>query len=256
VAGFVSTASKAAGFAIMLRFLYYNLPPGISQASLSWVSLMQPLAILTVVLGSLLALVQSNVKRMLAYSSVAQAGYIMIGVTAFASAPNREDALAAVIFYIATYMLTNICAFAVVGVISQRKGGDDIKDFAGLGRSAPYLALGMAAALVSLLGAPPLVGFVAKIVIFGVAIGAGLVPLVVIGVVMVLVSTAYYLNVVRAMYVERAANDEAMASQRLFVPAASRVVVFVTALAIILLAVFSLPLWILSLEAARSFFPA
>lgn len=214
---------------------------------------MQLLAILTMVIGGLLALVQRNVKRMLAYSSVSQAGYILIGVTALAAnGTNRADALAAVIFYIATYVLTNICAFAVAGTIAQRVGGDDIEDFNGLGRRSPYLALGMTAALLSLLGAPPLAGFVAKLVIFGSAIGVNLVALVAVAIVMLLVFVVYYLNLVRQMYVERTERD----AQPLFVPAPTGVSVLVTAAAIVALTVVSPPFWNLAIEAARSFFPA
>jgi NADH-quinone oxidoreductase subunit N len=213
---------------------------------------MQPLAILTMVIGGLLALVQTNVKRMLAYSSVSQAGYILVGVTALAANQvGRADALAAVIFYIATYMLTNIGAFAVTGLVAERVGGDDIEHFNGLGRRAPYLALGMTAALVSLLGAPPLVGFVAKLVVFSAAIGVNLVPLVVIAIIMVLVSVVYYLNVVRAMYVERTERDD----QPFYVPAPSGVVVLLTATGIVALTVISPPFWNLAIEAAQSFFP-
>jgi NADH-quinone oxidoreductase subunit N len=252
VSGYISTASKAAGFAILLRFLFYTLPPGSSEASLTWAALMQPLAILTMVIGGLLALVQTNVKRMLAYSSVSQAGYILVGVTALAANQvGRADALAAVIFYIATYMLTNIGAFAVTGLVAERVGGDDIEHFNGLGRRAPYLALGMTAALVSLLGAPPLVGFVAKLVVFSAAIGVNLVPLVVIAIIMVLVSVVYYLNVVRAMYVERTERDD----QPFYVPAPSGVVVLLTATGIVALTVISPPFWNLAIEAAQSFFP-
>jgi len=260
VSGFISTASKAAGFAILIRFLSYVLPAGTSDAALVWAQVLLPIAMLTMTVGSLLALVQKNVKRMLAYSSVAQAGYIFIGVTALAqNQSNRVEALAAVIFYIATYMLTNIAAFAVTGIVSQRIGGDDVENFNGLGRRAPYLALGMTAALLSLLGAPPLVGFAAKVLIFGAAISAGqatglpqLTWLVVIGIVNVLISVVYYLNVVRAMYVEKTDHD----SEGLYVPAPTGFVVLVTAAGIVALIVISPPFWSLAIEAARTFFPA
>ncbi len=250
VAGFISTASKAAGFAILLRFLFNALPPGASEASLSWVWLMQPIAILTMTVGSLLAVVQSNVKRMLAYSSVAQAGYVFVGVTAMAlGTVNRAEALAAVIFYLATYMLTNIVAFAVLGVVELRVGGSDFQHFNGLARRAPYLALGMTAAMLSLLGAPPMVGFAAKVIIFREAIGVDLVPLVVIGIVNVLISVAYYLNVVRAMYVERT-EEEAP----LFIPSTLGSVVMIAAVGLVVLTFASEPFWGLALEAARAFF--
>ncbi|MDW8053199.1 MAG: NADH-quinone oxidoreductase subunit N [Anaerolineae bacterium] len=253
VAGYISTASKAAGFAILLRFLFYTLPPGTSEASLSWATLMQPIAILTMVLGSLFALVQSDVKRMLAYSSVAQAGYVFVGVSAMAlGTANRAEALAAVIFYLATYMLTNIAAFGALGMVEYRVGSTDLKAFNGLGRRAPYLALAMSAALLSLLGAPPMVGFVAKLIIFREAIGANLIGLVVIGIITVLISVAYYLNVVRAMYVERSEDEQ----KPLIVPAPTTVALSITATGVLALTVVSPPFWEIALQAARAFLGA
>jgi NADH-quinone oxidoreductase subunit N len=251
VSGFVSTASKAAGFAILLRFLAYAFPPAESLPSFVWMAIMQPIAILTMFLGNLLAVTQTSVKRMLAYSSIAQAGYMLIGVAAFAnaSAADRPAAMASVIFYLATYMLTNIGAFAVVGVVSQRVGGETFADFNGLARRSPYLALGMVAALLSLTGAPPLVGFVGKLFIFRAAINDGLVWLVVLGVVNVLISVFYYLGVVRAMYVERGPAD----AQPLKVPVWSGWVVGITAAAILVTTVASTPVWDIAIAAARAF---
>lgn len=259
VAGFISTASKAAGFAILIRFLVYTLPPlpqMQTQAAIVWVSMMQPLAILTMFLGNLLAITQTSVKRMLAYSSIAQAGYMLIGVTALGYAASRgsvqigmPEALAAVIFYAATYMLTNIGAFTIVGLVSQRTGGENLKDFNGLARRSPYLALAMVAVLLSLTGAPPLVGFVGKLFLFRVAINETLVALAVVGVVNVLISVFYYLGVVRAMYVERSANE----TQAFKVPTVSGWVVLVTGFAVVLLTVASPIFYDLALAAAKSF---
>ncbi len=252
--GFLSTASKAAGFAILMRFLLYVFEPPFSQASVVWVQLMQPLAILTMFLGNLLAITQSNIKRMLAYSSIAQAGYMLIGVTAFGFAYSRQsseaaaDAVAAVIFYAATYMLTNVAAFAVVSVVSQRVGSEEISAFNGLGRRAPYTALGMTAAMLSLLGAPPLVGFLGKLFLFRAAISDDLVLLVAIGVVNVLISVFYYLGIVRAMYVERSAND----AQPMIVPAATGWVVLVSSAAIVFITVASTQFWSVALDAAKA----
>lgn len=259
VSGFVSTASKAAGFAILIRFLLYAFPPfpqAQSQAALVWVSVMQPVAILTMFLGNLLAITQQSVKRMLAYSSIAQAGYILIGVTALGFAAARgdmasafPDAVAAVIFYLATYMLTNIGAFAIVGIVAQRVGGETLKDFSGLSRRSPYLALAMVAVLLSLAGAPPLVGFVGKFFLFRAAINENLVMLAVIGVVNVLISVFYYLGVVRAMYVERSPSE----AQPLPVPVTTGWVVAITGAAVFLTTIASTPIWNMALNAAKSF---
>jgi NADH-quinone oxidoreductase subunit N len=256
VTGFISTASKAAGFAIMIRFLLYAFSPlNPTPATQVWVAMMQPVAILTMFLGNLLAITQTSVKRMLAYSSIAQAGYIMIGVTALAYAASRGEvngaepnAIAGVIFYIATYMLTNIGAFAIVGLVAQRVGGDNLKDFNGLARRAPYLALAMVAVLLSLTGAPPLVGFVGKLFLFRSAIDENLVGLVVIGVINVLISVFYYLGVVRAMYVDRSSNE----ARPFPVPAVTGWVVLITSAAVLIITLVSTPFWDLALAAARS----
>ena len=251
ITGFISTASKAAGFAILVRFMYSAFPPGSSLASLSWVSLMQPIAIMTMLVGTLLAVTQKNAKRMLAYSSIAQAGYVLIGVTAFATSADRANALAAVIFYLATYMLANICAFTIVGIVAERAGGDDIKNFAGLARRSPYLALGMVAALLSLLGAPFLVGFIGKLFLFRAALSANLVLLVVVGVFSVLVSVWYYLGIVRAMYVDR--GDDELVPLR--IPSASAAVVLLSAMGVSLVGLpfISTPFWDMALAAAKGF---
>lgn len=264
VAGFISTASKAAGFAILVRFLFAVLmsPDGAvtSVAGLAIINLLRAFAVLTLILGSLGALVQTNVKRMLAYSSVAQAGYMLMGVAAFV-APGvtvigRQEALAAVLFYIGTYMLTNIGAFSVVGAVSQRLGGDDYANFAGLARRAPYLALAMTAALLSLLGAPPMVGFAGKLFVFRSvmgAYGANSDPfylwLMVIGVVMVLVSVFYYLAVVKSMYVDRTADD----AKPILVHGATGVVAVVCGLGVIATTLLAGPLFDIATDAARSF---
>jgi len=161
-----------------------------SQAALVWVSFMQPVAILTMFLGNLLAITQTSVKRMLAYSSIAQAGYILIGVTAVGFAASRgevtgalPESVAAVIFYLATYMLTNIGAFTIVGIISQRMGGDQLKE---LQRPVAALAVpgaGHVAVLLSLTAHRRWWASWASWFLFRAAVNEGLVMLVVVGVV-------------------------------------------------------------------------
>ena len=264
IAGFISTASKAAGFAIMMRFLYVAIPPGVAgtgvwQVSGAWSTVILSIAFMTMLAGNLLAIGQTNVKRMMAYSSIAQAGYLLIGVAAFAAAVTKEaraDAIASVIFYVATYMLTNIAAFTVIGLVSQKVGGDDYKHFAGLSRRSPYLALGMVAAMLSLLGAPPMVGFVGKLFLFRSAIGVGAATsdiryymLVVIGILGVLMSCWYYLGVVKAMYVDRSADE----AQQIRIPASSGFVLTATTIGALVLTAISTPFWDIALNAAKSF---
>jgi NADH-quinone oxidoreductase subunit N len=254
ISGFISTASKAAGFAILLRFTYYAFPVGQTVGAAAWVQLMQPIAILTMLIGNLLALSQKNIKRMLAYSSVAQAGYMFMGVAAFANLQaNGADAVASIIFYAATYMLTNICAFTVVGIVSQKVGSDEIKDMNGLFFRAPYLALAMTAAMLSLLGAPPLVGFVGKFFLFRSAIqateaGVNLYLMIVAGIVLVLVSIVYYLGITYSMYVGKDVN----ANRKFSMPAASGLVVMLTGFSLIVLTVAVGPFWQIALTAAQS----
>lgn len=253
VSGFISTASKAAGFAILLRFLGVAFPLD-SLPGFVWAYLMIPVAILTMFVGNLGAAVQTSVKRMLAFSSVGQAGYMFIGVAAFANLGGNEQALAAIVFYLATYMITNIAAFAIVGVISQRVGGESYKNFAGLGRRSPALALSMVAAMVSLLGAPPMVGFAGKFYLFRSAIAGAandprMVALVVIGVINVLISVYYYLGVVKAMYVDKTAKDNVplkIARPTLFVIGLCAIGTIVTLVA-------ATPVYNLALAAAKSF---
>ncbi len=264
VSGFISTASKAAGFAILLRFLSsgfifiqdkaITLYPTPAQGVIA--VLMIVVAFMTMFVGNLGAAVQKSVKRMLAFSSVGQAGYVFIGVAAFANVRGDTvpQALAAIVFYLATYMITNIAAFAVVGVISQRVGGENYKDFAGLGRRSPYLALAMVAAMVSLLGAPPMVGFAGKFYLFRSAIAGAandprMVGLVVVGVINVLISVYYYLGVVKAMYVDKTAKD----NTPLKVAPATMFVNAVCAIGTIATLVGATPVYNLALEAAKAF---
>jgi NADH-quinone oxidoreductase subunit N len=254
VSGFLSTASKAAGFAVLMRFIYYAFPPGIAVPGYVplanvWVVIMQPIAILTMFLGNLLAVAQTNVKRMLAYSSIAQAGYMLMGATAFGWSQDRADALASIIFYVGTYMVCNISAFAIVGAVSQRIGAENVKDFTGMSRRSPYLALAMVACLLSLTGAPPLVGFIGKLFIFRSVMNANLVGLLIAGIINVLISVYYYLNVTKVMYSDKGVSDV----KPIQIGGSTGWVVGISAVALIALTVVSTPFWNLALDAARSF---
>ena len=249
VSGFLSTASKAAGFAVMMRFIYYAFPPGLSPVSDIWVVMMQPIAILTMFLGNLLAVTQTNIKRMLAYSSIAQAGYMLMGATAFGWSADRADALASIIFYVGTYMICNIAAFAIVGAVSVHLGSENITDFAGMSRRSPYLALAMVGCMLSLTGAPPLIGFIGKLFVFRAAMNANLIMLMIVGIINVLISVYYYLGVTRAMYSDK--GDQSAPAIK--IGSNTTWVVGVSSVALVLLTVVATPFWNLALEAARSF---
>jgi len=173
VAGFLSTASKAAGFAVIVRLFFVAFP----DFSQSWTLIFAVIATVSMTVGSLLALPQTNLKRLLAYSSIAHAGYVMIGVVSFSVL-----GAASVVFYLAAYILTNLLAFGIVMAVARIIGSDDVKDYAGLSRRNPGLALMMLAAFLSLAGMPPFGGFVAKIFVFAAGVQAGYVWLVVVGI--------------------------------------------------------------------------
>ncbi len=200
VTAFLSTASKAAGFAILIRVFLSALP----DLQPLWVALLALVSVLTMTLGNLTAIRQTNIKRMLAFSSIAQAGYILIGVAAVAAESGATagpfDGINGVLIYLFAYLVTNVGAFAVVIAVENRSGKVEIKDYAGLIRRAPWLAVALFIFLLSLAGIPPTAGFVGKLFVFGAAVRAAMIPLAVIGALNVVVSAFYYLNVVRVMF--------------------------------------------------------
>lgn len=241
VTAFLSTASKAASFALLVRVFDAVWPADVAPY---WVGLIAAISVVTMTLGNLLALVQRNMKRMLAYSSIAQAGYTLMGVVALTSS---DLGAAAVAFYMLMYVFTNILAFTVVIVVSNHVGTDEIKDFAQLGRRAPYLALAMVLALLSLGGVPPLAGFFGKFFLFAAAVQAGYVWLAIVGVLNAIVALYYYLTVIKVMYVD---SNEDMTRITL-TPAYGFVVVF-SAVAIVVMGTLASPWWNWALNAASS----
>ena len=222
VTAFMSVVAKVGGFASLLRLMVVGLSSfaiGEAQAA-SWQNTLQLVAALTLLLGNIVALSQTNIKRMLAYSSIAHAGYILMAVAAVGSAPLIEGignvATQAVLVYMAAYALTNFGAFAVVMAIEKADGtGTDTADFKGLANSRPFLALAMAVFMFSLTGIPLTAGFMGKWLVFGAVVQAGLIPLAVVGVLTSVVSAFYYMRIVVNMYLETdAAGDEAQGATR------------------------------------------
>jgi NADH-quinone oxidoreductase subunit N len=207
VAAFLSVASKAAAFAVVLRIFFEGLhDPVISD---SWSLIFAIVAAVSMSIGNLLALVQTNVKRLLGYSSIAQAGYVMVGLAAVSAVQDGLNVGASsVLFFLGSYALTNLGAFIVVIAISARTGSDEIADYAGLFRRSPLLAGALAFALISLTGIPPTAGFVAKIYIFNAAVEADLIWLVVIAVINSVVSAFYYLRIASLMFTRDPASEE------------------------------------------------
>jgi len=199
VAGFLSTASKAAGFAVIIRLFIAAFP----AIHADWSLILAVLATLTMTVGNLIALAQKSIKRMLAYSSIAHAGYAMIGVVAFS-----QLGIASVVFYLIGYVLTNLLAFGIVGTVGRLTGSDDFQAYAGLSRRNPTLGLASLVAFLSLAGMPPFVGFVAKFFVFSAAIQAGWVWLAIVGVLNSIVGLYYYLNVLKYIYLYRMENQD------------------------------------------------
>ena len=213
VTAFLSVASKAAGFAVILRVFYVAFDTEL--LSLDWGAVFAVLAILSMSLGNLVAILQTNIKRMLAYSTIAHAGYLMVGLAAVAARTPEAEAVAGpsgVLFYLSGYAATNLTAFAAIIAISNRVGSDRIDAFAGMSRRAPYLAGVLAFALVSLIGVPPTVGFMAKMYIFGAAINANLEWLALAGVINSVVSVYYYLRVIKVMYLQEPEDESRVRS--------------------------------------------
>jgi NADH-quinone oxidoreductase subunit N len=196
VVGFMSTAPKAAVFAVLLRIVFEAHVPG--TLWLIWV-----LAALSMTIGNIAALVQNNVKRLLAYSSIAHAGYLLV---AFAALP--ADGIPAVMFYTASYAAMNVGAFAVVSHFAN--AGEryvTMEDYAGLGRRSPILAATLTIFLLSLIGIPMTGGFFAKFYVFSAAVQAKLIGLVIIGVLNSAVGAYYYLRIIVAMYMKEGRED-------------------------------------------------
>lgn len=196
VTAFMSTAVKLGAFAAMIRTVMIALAPAADQLTgVLWAT-----AVVTMTVGNVVALRQTSLKRMLAYSSIAHTGYLLVGLTA----GTREGA-AAMLFYLAAYGAMNLAAFGVMMILSRRgDGAERISDYAGLGQSSPMLAVAMTLCMLSLIGIPPLGGFMGKVYLFSAALAAGHSLLVVIAVLNSVLSAAYYLGVVRVMYFDSA----------------------------------------------------
>lgn len=197
VTAFMATATKAAGFAAIVRVFLVGLGP----IAFAWQPVFAVLAALTMLVGNLAALTQSNLKRMLAYSSIAHAGYLLIGLAA-----GGEDGLRGVLFYLVSYAVTTLAAFAVMTAAKSSEEDQSIEGYAGLARRKPAWAFVMAIAMLSMAGIPPTAGFAGKYFLFQSAINVGLVPLAIIGVLTSVVSAYYYLRVIVAMYFREPAS--------------------------------------------------
>ena len=204
---FLSVASKAAAFALVLRVFYI----GFDALEGDWWVLLAGLAALSMTVGNLVAIAQRNIKRMFGYSTVAHAGYILVGVAAVAYADDILVGPSSVLFYLAAYTAANLTAFFAIVCIGNRINSDEIYDYSGMLRRAPFLAIALALALIALIGVPPTGIFIAKIYVFAAAINTQeplMTWLVIIGVVNSVVSAYYYLRVIKVMFLQAPIHTE------------------------------------------------
>jgi NADH-quinone oxidoreductase subunit N len=218
-AAFIASGSKVASFVVLGKIVLVGFAPVQGNAGwhtmvAGWSPLLAALSAFSIVIGNLVALAQSNVRRLLAYSAVAHAGYTLIGLVA-----GGRDGFSAALFYTTVYAVTLVGAFAVVGVVRRQTGGDDFSNFTGLASRSPLLAGCMAVFMLSLAGIPPLVGFFGKFYLFSAALNAGgsqgLLWLVLLGLVGSFVSLYYYLLVLKAIFVDEASMAVALPLHRI-----------------------------------------
>jgi len=248
VTAYLSVASKAAGFALILRVFYsaFGIPEWLSM---NWGVIFAVLAVISMIIGNVVAIPQNNIKRMLGYSSIAQAGYLMVGLATFGFASASSIlGQSGILFFLASYALTNLGAFIAIIAISNKINSDDIADFAGMGKRAPLLALALTFCLISLIGMPPAAGFMAKFYIFSAAVQNDLLWLVVIAVLNSVISAYYYLRVVKVMWFGEAASEEKVPSS-----GAPRLALFLCCLGVLLLGIIPGPLMRLAEIAGKLF---
>lgn len=247
ITSLLATGSKAAGFAAFLRVFIFAFPFIATASSESasanlhsaWLSALSFMAMITMIVGNVAAIVQNNIKRMLAYSSIAHAGYALvgfIGAGAADTAAERDDAIAAVAFYMLTYAVTSLGAFAVVTLLARK--GDrrtEFEDYTGIGFRAPVLSFTLSLFMLSLLGLPLTAGFMGKVLVFRPALDAGFYLLVVVAVINTAISAYYYLRLIVVMFFRERTTDWTLPR----IPASLAVVLILTVLGVLGFGIFS-----------------
>lgn len=241
IAAFLAVASKIAGFAMMVRFFTVSFMgvEGIQASGiwtllegLNWNLLLGVMAALAMIVGNLTALRQENIKRMLAYSSIAHAGYILMGLVVL-----TQEGITAIMIYAFIYLFMNLGAFYVVMLVSNQLDSESIDDYKGLGFRAPLESVAMTVFLVALTGLPPTAGFIAKLYIFGAAVSAGWIWLVLIAAVTTVISLFYYIRVVRNIYFFKPVNR----TDRLYFNPMSKVILLLLLVPSLLIGVYFSP---------------
>jgi NADH-quinone oxidoreductase subunit N len=243
ITAYLSVASKAAGFAVLIRFVKagftdYSSHSALDSAwniigSVDWPFIIAILSVLTMTLGNLVAVWQTNLKRLLAYSSIAHAGYLLMGCVVM-----TDIGVIAVLVYFAIYMIMNLGAFLVVQLVANKLGSEELDDYSGLGYRAPLLSIAMVAFLISLTGIPPTAGFIGKLFIFTAVVKANYIWLAVVGVLNSVVSLYYYVKIIRNMYL-RNIDDDAKVME---FPAMSLVLILVLAVPTLVFGLFYTPI--------------
>jgi NADH-quinone oxidoreductase subunit N len=210
ITAYLSIASKAAGFALLIRFITLGYVKQVDMSGswqlvvnyIDWKKFFTIISILTMTLGNFAALWQDNIKRMLAYSSIAHAGYLLLGVVVL-----TNQGVSAVVLYFTVYAIMNLGAFLVVMLIANKIGSEDIDDYKGLGYATPFLGVCMAIFLISLTGLPPTAGFIGKLYLFTALIDAKMIPLAVIAIINSVVSLYYYIRVLKNMFLSQPKDE-------------------------------------------------
>jgi len=241
VSGFLSTASKAAGFSVLLRVIFLVFP-GLTD---HWQLILGIVSALTMTIGNIIALTQKDIKRMLAYSSIAHAGYILIGVSA-----GTSFGVGSAVFYIGVYLLTNLAAFGAVTLAGEETGSFAIADLDGLSRRSPSLALVTLVAFLSLAGMPPFGGFIAKVLVFAAGIENNMLWLVVVGALNSIIGLYYYLIVLKHIYLYLPQDG----APRLVLPKPAFATLAVLSIGIMVIGIVFGPWYQWALTAARNLF--
>jgi proton-translocating NADH-quinone oxidoreductase chain N len=246
ITAFLSVGPKAAGLAVLIRVMVVALP----AYSLNWTVILSLVAILTMTVGNLTALWQTNMKRMLAYSSIAQAGYMLIGLAAWTAQPAGSllmlGGVDAILLFLFAYLFTNLGVFAVVIILENKMGTANISDYAGLIRRSPFLSIALLIFFLSLIGIPPTGGFLGKLFVFGAAVNEGLYVLAAFGVFNSVISVYYYFGVTRQVFFLQGPDESPI--QAGFV---MNVVVTVTVVMTLLIALYGQPFIQLASESAQ-----
>jgi NADH-quinone oxidoreductase subunit N len=206
ITGFMSVATKAAAYALIARIFFIALP----SLEEIWMPFLFGISVITMLVGNTAAIFQNDVKRMLAYSGVAHAGYLLIGIVA-----NSQDGVASILFYLGVYLFMNIGAFAVVYMLEgEGEQGNSINRFKGLAKRKPYLAAAMSLFMLSLAGFPPTAGFFGKLYLFVAAIKQGYVLMAILAVVASMIAVYFYLRVIAMMYFQEGESKETIHTSR------------------------------------------